>query len=219
MNTWIQFLSPAFAVFFLTIGMAFSLWCAFSVLRRLYLHVFGPLDKTADVPVAVTLKSAPNPKTLGVSPMHDLLCFWDQERANAETIGYPEHWDTAAYPTVQDAIHEILSCNYKDGKPVDFAPPAYRLNGDVTVKPERDGGLQLCLTRGDLVYLSPVDTYGDPEIMAARRAALGMVEVLGTQCADGGKCHHECGTACFRKAGCEPLSAAKWLNTDWSLKK
>jgi hypothetical protein len=32
-----------------------------------------------------------------------------------------------------------------------------------------------------------------------------IVERLG-DCADGGKCHHECGTRCFRLDTCEPLS-------------
>lgn len=48
---------------------------------------------------------------------------------------------------------------------------------------------------------------------------LNDIEVLGRQCADTGKCHHQCEKSCFRKESCSPLSVAKdWLNDDWSLK-
>ncbi len=30
----------------------------------------------------------------------------------AKLIHYPEHWDTAAYPDLNSALHEILSCNF-----------------------------------------------------------------------------------------------------------
>lgn len=53
--------------------------------------------------------------------------------------------------------------------------------------------------------------------------AVNQLEVLGHQCADAGKCHHACDKqlekTCFRKECASPLSAATWLNLDWTLKE
>lgn len=49
--------------------------------------------------------------------------------------------------------------------------------------------------------------------------AIKKFEVLGHQCADTGACHHQCKKTCFRKECCGPLTAATWLNEDWSLKE
>lgn len=48
---------------------------------------------------------------------------------------------------------------------------------------------------------------------------LESVEVIGVQCADTGKCHHQCKEKCFRKDGCVPLSCATWLDDKWNVKK
>jgi hypothetical protein len=44
------------------------------------------------------------------------------------------------------------------------------------------------------------------------------IEVLGIQCIDGGTCHHQCATECFRKSCCVPLSCSG-LNDDWTPKR
>ena len=56
------------------------------------------------------------------------------------------------------------------------------------------------------------------ENMAAPRWGIrvGEPEILGERCADGGKCHHECDTSCFRKEACVPLTGSG-LNDDWSV--
>ena len=40
------------------------------------------------------------------------------------------------------------------------------------------------------------------EALAAERPT----EILGEQCIDGGKCHHQCENKCFRRECCEPFS-------------
>jgi uncharacterized OB-fold protein len=44
-------------------------------------------------------------------------------------------------------------------------------------------------------------------------------KVLGHQCADTGKCHHNCKKKCAREESCVPLSIADWLNDDWTIKE
>ena len=46
---------------------------------------------------------------------------------------------------------------------------------------------------------------------------LSDVEIIGHQCADLGKCHHECKVICFSTEHCSPLTGATWLKEDWSL--
>lgn len=46
----------------------------------------------------------------------------------------------------------------------------------------------------------------------------GEPEVIGERCADGGKCHHGCASACARKESCAPLGSSG-LTADWSVPK
>jgi hypothetical protein len=43
-----------------------------------------------------------------------------------------------------------------------------------------------------------------------------MGEAGRRDCPDGGACHHDCGTSCWRVATCLPLSASGWK--DWPAK-
>lgn len=42
----------------------------------------------------------------------------------------------------------------------------------------------------------------------------GEPEIVGTRCADGGKCHHSCVDVCWRKDNCGPLTLSG-LTDDW----
>ena len=44
------------------------------------------------------------------SMISKIVYFGDKERNEmAAAIHYPEHWDTATYPTLADAIYEIIT--------------------------------------------------------------------------------------------------------------
>lgn len=68
------------------------------------------------------------------------------------------------------------------------------------------------------IRVAELEPQANDPTLSVPRWVVDQIEVLGHQCADGGKCHHGCTSECFRKACCEPLSACTWLNTDWSRK-
>jgi hypothetical protein len=41
------------------------------------------------------------------------------------------------------------------------------------------------------------------------------VEKLGVTCMDGGKCHHNCASSCFRRECCGPLTASGLTMEEW----
>lgn len=43
----------------------------------------------------------------------------------------------------------------------------------------------------------------------------GEQEIVGERCADGGKCHHNCLSKCWRRDSCLPLGASG-LQDDWT---
>lgn len=45
-----------------------------------------------------------------------------------------------------------------------------------------------------------------PEQMKEWESRQKLAEVLGEQCLDGGKCHHQCKKECFRRVCCEPFT-------------
>lgn len=66
-------------------------------------------------------------------------------------------------------------------------------------------------------YIERVKRFDDS--LASERAPTcgvlaGEPEVIGVLCKDGGKCHHQCETACFRQQTCSPLTASG-LGHDW----
>lgn len=52
-------------------------------------------------------------------------------------------------------------------------------------------------------YQHITSAYRDERVLPP---ALGGDVTLGLRCIDGGKCHHQCETACFRRQCCAPLS-------------
>ena len=67
---------------------------------------------------------------------------------------------------------------------------------------------------------APSEPAARSDVHLARQVAEA-IEIVGMQCADTGKCHHECtpneGCARAGRLNCVPLSlAAPWLNDDWT---
>lgn len=224
MITWPQSLTAGFAVLFLTIGIVFSIGCAFAVLKLLFEKIFK--SRTVDVPVGVTLHRPfydEDPSKLA-APIHGYVPEPGPENVKPP----PKHPngpmsaedESKLTPTeLIDILASTPGFTFKADVDLPKAlPTPYTLQGDAIVRAPGEYGAQVFLKQGRTVYIVP-PAEADPEIMAARRAALGLVEVIGVQCADGGKCHHSCTEKCARKDGCVPLSAAKWLNDDWSLRK
>lgn len=194
-------LSAGLAVLFLTIGILFSLACAVYVLKLVFERFFN--SRTVDVPVEVMLQQGPVPMQPRPEHPNGPMSPEDEAKLTPTEVIEALQRNPAAFP--EDDLPKAL-------------PTPYTLQGDAIVRAPGEFGGQVFLKQGRTVYIVPPGE-ADPEIMAARRAALGLVEVIGVQCADGGKCHHGCTEKCARKDGCVPLSAAKWLNDDWSLRK
>lgn len=223
MTTWPHGMTAAFAVGFLTIGIAFSLACAIYVLKLVYERFFN--SRTVDVPVEVMLQQGPVP----MQPRPGWTAGGYVPEPGPENVKPPPKHpngpmsaedESKLTPTeLIDILASTPGFTFKTDADLPKAlPTPYTLQGDAIVRAPGDYGAQVFLKQGRTVYIVPPGE-ADPEIMAARRAALGLVEVIGVQCADGGKCHHSCTEKCARKDGCVPLSAAKWLNDDWSLRK